>query len=69
MNIIHRRKAAVALDGASEEIDDRPSYLKTFPSPSSMLQDLQLGVLMGRRATNFHAMVSTSPSEQIVLSI
>ena len=48
MNIIHRRKAAGVVDGATEELDTRPSYLKVFPT-SSMLQDLQLGVLMGRQ--------------------
>ncbi len=31
-----------------EDVDDRPMYLKEFPSESSILKDLKLGVLLGR---------------------
>jgi hypothetical protein len=57
MNIIARRKAAGAMDGASDEQDTRPLYLRVFPSTSSILQDFELGVLMGRRGFNFYVLV------------
>jgi hypothetical protein len=31
-----------------EVVDDRPKYLRKFPSASSILKDLKLGVLLGR---------------------
>jgi hypothetical protein len=64
MNIIHRRKGTAVSEVATEELDTRPLYLRVFPSPSSMLHDIELGVLMGRQDFPFfsRSQYSTVPN-------
>ena len=68
MNIIHRRKATEVVDGVTEELDTRPSYLKVFPSTSSMLQDLQHSVLMGRQGFIFRVLAPTKYDKVMLLA-
>ncbi len=47
--IIRRKAAPSELNILEEEIsDNRPAYLSIFPSASSIIKDLKLGVLLGR---------------------
>jgi hypothetical protein len=50
-----REVRGVTSDGHLEqEVDDRPEYLRLFPNPSSVVKDIQLGVLLGRFANIEH---------------
>jgi hypothetical protein len=47
---IHRRRAiGHDLNSGDDLVDTRPDYLKHFPTADAILNDLSLGVLMGRQ--------------------
>ena len=52
--VILRRRANEGNSATSEVVDDRPLYLKEFPSEASMTKSLHLGVLLGRYGKFFH---------------
>jgi hypothetical protein len=42
------RESHAVAHGSECDMDSRPEYLKDFPSDSSIIKDLKLGVLLGR---------------------
>jgi hypothetical protein len=43
-----REREFHAVHESEFDMDSRPEYLKDFPSDSSIIKDLKLGVLLGR---------------------